>query len=278
MEVIERLELRGDEDGARRRLRHRPGHRGCWLERLPRGQRDRGRRLEAMVAKARERLGDVDADPSPICPSSSSSEPVDARLLERRPSTGSPTTSASSSACTRRCGRAGAWAPSAAERATSPALRAAIAEVAAAPRLRDALRGLSTGLELRRPGGDRSAAERGRLRATSRCWLQPRTPSAAGARALHPRPSASAPQLDALPEELAEPFVDDVARWREPTSRWCSTTCASTSSAPAARLDCRPMSDAPRIVLLPGDGIGPEIVAAAAAARRSSATSSSTST
>ena len=79
--------------------------------------------------------------------------------------------------------------------------------------------------------------------------MQPREPAR-----LHDHRRRSAPHLARLPEELRAAVRRGRARARC-AIRWCSTTCASTSRRDG------PM---PRIVLLPGDGIGPEIVAAAA--------------
>ena len=78
MEVLERLELRGDEVARRRRLRLRPGHRASWLERLPDGRVIAVDGSEAMVEKAQERLGDARRPTSsPTWSSWSCAEPVD---------------------------------------------------------------------------------------------------------------------------------------------------------------------------------------------------------
>ena len=58
MEVLGRLELRGDEDGARRRLRLGPGQRASCSSGCREGSLLAVDGSEAMVAKARERLGD----------------------------------------------------------------------------------------------------------------------------------------------------------------------------------------------------------------------------
>ena len=74
------------------------------------------------------------------------------------------------------------------------------------------------------------------------------------------------PHLDSLPPELHEQFLDDVLAGQS------ASRCTPALRAPQHRgrrrltrrdVESAPMTDAPRIVVLPGDGIGPEIVAAA---------------
>ena len=110
-----------------------------------------------------------------------------------------------------------------------------------------------------------------RLRAAGftdvRCWLEPKPVQPPDPLAFTSTVTLG-PLLAQLPEELRRPFAEAVLE-RVRAAAASSTTCASTSrpsppsAARAQPLESRRVSDAPRIVVLPGDGIGPEIVAAA---------------
>ena len=237
------------------------------LERLPDGQRDRRRRLRGddrrrrasgwatgaayLVADLAEleleragRPGLLDRD-----------LPLDPR--PRPPLRG---------ACARRCARAAGWSPSAAARATSPSTRRRSPTVAAAARVRRALRGDDAGSGTSPAPEETEARLRGAGFAEVRCWLEPKPVAAARARSSSLRPSPSARTWTQLPEELRRPFAEAILEQSREAARR-STTSASTSRPRAARLarpvECRRRDSAPRIVLLPGDGIGPEIVGAA---------------
>ena len=126
-------------------------------------------------------------------------------------------------------------------------------------------------LELRRRRGDR---ERLGARASTdvTTWLEPQP--------IAPARAARLPALD-LPRPPPRAAARGAAR--RPSSTRCAERCGP--ARPRLRAAQHRAGDRPRIrrlgqriVTLPGDGIGPEIMAAAAGARTPSATSSSTST
>ena len=269
MEVLERLELRGDEAVL---------DAGCGsgrvtaelLERLPDGPRDRRRRLRgdgregARAARRPRRLpgrrpGRAGAGPSR---STWSSRP--------RPSTGSPTTTRSSAACARRCkpgGRLVAQCGGAGQRRRRTRRRSPRSP--REPEFAPALRASAAGLwNFAGAGGDRGAAARGRLR---------RGPLLAAAEA-GPARAARSSSLAPSPSARSSPSCrrSSAARSPKPSSRARPQPLmldyvrlnieAVAANAALPTLECRRVSDAPRIVVLPGDGIGPEIVAAARAA------------
>ena len=245
---------RGRRDGARRRLRHRPRDK-LLLERLPRGPGDRrwtARRRWS--SKAREAL--------PASATSCHGRPRRARaarargrgLLERRLPLDPRPRRALRAPLRRAAARAAGWSRSAAGEGNIDDLR----------RL-----------------GDRIAAERARSRRTSRAGRAPGTsrrprprPQRLEPRRLHGREllapgvarsrptsrastsrrSAWARTSSGCRRALRGRFVDEVLRAHR-ASRWCSTTSGSTSTRRRPRMS--------RIVALPGDGIGPEIMAPA---------------
>ena len=117
----ERLPLRGDETRARRRLRLGPGHRSSWSSGCPRGRVIAVDGSEAMIAKARERLGERrDLSSSPTCSELELDGAGRPRLLDRDLPLDPRPRPALRAACARPACRAAGWSPSAAARATSP--------------------------------------------------------------------------------------------------------------------------------------------------------------
>ena len=268
MEVLERLELSGDETVLDAGCGSRPGHRAA--DRAPaRGQRDRRRRLGGDDREgARERSATRHELPGrrprrararPSRSTSSSPPP---------PSTGSPTTTplrapARGAAAGRAAGRPvrgrGQHRRAAPRRSRAVAARA---------RVRAALRGHggSSGTS-RRPRRPR----RGCAPPAStdvRCWLRAEAGDAPPTRSSSSTTVTLGPHLARLPEELRDPFADAVldARGRAADPRLRAPQHRGARRRRA--VESRRADDAPRIVLLPGDGIGPEIVGAARAPAR----------
>ena len=228
------------------------------VERLPRGRRDRGRRLRGDDRQgAASACGDERRrTSSPTSPSWSSTS-RSTWSSRPRPSTGSSTTIASSGACAPRCepGRP-ARRPVRRARATSPRCCEAIAAVARATGVRRRTsRAWQAHVELRRARGDRGAAARRRLRARPAAGCEPKPVDAAASpleftATVMPRPACST----ALPEELRRPFAGrasstssatpltlDYVRLnieaRPPESRRVPRVSAPPHSRPARRRD-----------------------------------------
>ena len=162
-DVIDRLDLQGDE---------RVLDAGCGTGRVtevlararPRrhGDRRRRQRGDGRGDPRKRGITAFTADLAEL----ELDEPVDA-ILARRPSTGSPTTSACSPACTPRCARAAGSPPSAAARATSPTSRRRSTPSTIPPSAAGPDRGTS-----RRPRRRRSACEHAGFTDVW-AWLQP---------------------------------------------------------------------------------------------------------
>ena len=273
LRVLDRLDLAGDETvldagcGSGRMTRH-------VLERVPDGQRDRGRRLaldDRARARGARRRRAARAE-SPTSPSSSSTS-RSTRLLQRRPSTGSPTTSASSRGSSRR------FAPAARLEAQFGG-EGNVAEFRTrSTRSPRTSASPTTSSDLEPPWNFAGAEEtEARLLATPAStsrrsgWTtydeQPDDPDE------FMRASGLNAHLERLPEDL-----------RERSWNGCATRCPSRSLAtsastaqPGGRMheeygDAYPVEVQwrrprrvtaadlrPRIAVLPGDGIGPEIM------------------
>ena len=250
MEVLDRLELRRRRDRARRRLRVGPRHRascssGCRTagdrrRRLagdaregPREPRRRARRLRGHGPR---RAGAATSR------STSSSRPP--------PSTGSPTTTTSSAASARRCAPGGRLHAQCGGAGNVASLAQAIAEVAAATRVRRALRGHAGDVELRERRGHRGAPRAPPASRTCRCWLRAEAASTPERAARvhahrHPRPApraccprscttASSTRSWRSMDEPADPRLRP-AQHRgdgQPAMSAASSSCPATASAP----------------------------------------------
>ena len=201
-------------DRARRRLRLRPRHRASCSSACPTGSVIAVDGSEAMVEKARERLGDrASAISSPTSPSSSS--PSRSTLVfstatfhwildhER-----------SSRACARRCGPAAGWSPSAAARATSPSYAQAIADGRARePEYAAHFERAAT--EIWNFAAPEETEARLRAAGFAEVALLAASPSRSRRTEplrVHRRPSPSARTWRALPEELRRPFAEASSR------------------------------------------------------------------
>ena len=240
MEVLERLELNGDETVLDAGCGSRPGHRAAGRAPAARAG-DRRRRLRGDDRRGPRRLGDRGHYRSPISRSWSSTS-RSTWSSPPRPSIGSPTTTASSRACARRCARAAASSPSAAARATSPSTRGD-----------RRCRRRPEFAALRADAGDAwnfagAGGDRGRLRNAgferSRCWLEPEAGQPPSPLRVHlhrhPRP-ATWSSCRRRSASLRRAIL------AESSSRSSSTTSASTSRrAPAlSRIECRAVTERP---------------------------------
>ena len=212
MEVLERLELRGDETVLDAGCGSRPGHRASWSSGCPTAGVIAVDGSEAMIEKARERLRRRRRPTwSPTSPSWSCDEPVDAGLLDRDLPLDRSTTTGSSRRlhAALRAGRA----PGRPVRRRGQRRRARRRRSPRSPP-RPEFAPHFEGIERRcgtspRPRRPRRGCARAGF-AEARCWLRAEAGHAARPAASSSRPSRLGPHLARLPEELREPFAEAV--------------------------------------------------------------------
>ena len=210
-----------------------------------------------MVTKAREILGPrVDI---PRCRSRRARDRGDRSTSSSPPrsSTGSTTTTPLRPAASRaRAG--GRLVAQCGGRGNVATLAEAIVQAASDPRVRAALRRGATDVELRRPRGD-GPAPRGAASPRSRCWLEPKQVTPADPLAFLMTVSLG-PHLAGCRRSCATAVRRSPGALRASA---CPRLRPAQYRGRASQTRVAAVTDAPRIVLLPGDGIGPEIVAAA---------------